>query len=151
MYFTFWGMKMGIARLSPPHQRAGVTAFYVFWITVSALFLFTAGMNAYINIRDNRDIAGPFDIYSDEMFNFIEGNTSSESIVVFFKPRAMRLFTNRDSIMVLECERLKLGDYLAIHKKWDNSQIRPDAVDECGVPLESVFENRRFIVYKVLK
>lgn len=151
IYFVFSGMKTIISRLSPSHRRSGETAFYVFWVTVSALFLFTSGMNAYINIRDNRDIAGPFDPYSDEMFNFIEENTPPESVIVFFKPRAMHLFTDRDSIRATECERLNLGNYVAIHKKWDNSQIPPDMVDECDLPLKSVFENRRFIVYELLK
>jgi hypothetical protein len=53
--------------------------------------------------------------------------------------------------MALECERLTLGDYVALHKKWDNSQIRPDQIDECGYSLQVVFENRRFIVYEIVQ
>ena len=53
--------------------------------------------------------------------------------------------------MILECDRLPLGDYIVISKKAENSQIPPDKIDECGLPLNSVFENRRFLVYQISK
>jgi len=151
IYFAYLGMKTFIERILQGRRQAGYVVLNIFWITISALFLFTSGRNAYINLRDNRDIGGPFDVYSDEMFRFIRENTSTNSVVVFFKPRAMRLFTDRDSIRLDTCDRLTAGDYVSIHKKWDNSQIPPDKIDECGIPLKSVFENRRFIVYQIEK
>ena len=32
-----------------------------------------------------------------------------------------------------------------------NSQVPDDEVDECGIPIQDVFVNRRFLVYKILK
>lgn len=151
IYFTFWGMKTVIARLPGRLQGNGQLAFVAFWLVISGVFLTTSISQAYVNLRNGRAINGPFDAFSTEMFDFIKEETPPESIIIFFKPRAMRLFTERDSIMVLECERLPAGDYVAIHKKWDNSQIQPQDIGECGIPLENVFENRRFIVYKILK
>ena len=151
IYFTFTGMKAVIAKTPSAYQQTGITVFHTFWAAVSTIFLLTSGMNAYVNLQDNRDIAGPFDAYSDEMFNFIRDDTPLDSVVIFFKPRAMSLFTGRYSIRIDECGGLSKGNYVSIHKKWDNSQIPPDEIDECSIPLKSVFENRRFIVYQVLK
>jgi len=150
IYFAFWGAKILFAKVFP-QQPHGQTVINLFFLTISLIFLGTSVFNAYNNLKSGREIAGPFDPYSDDLFEFVKANTSADSVVIFFKPRAMHLFTNRDSVMVLECDRLSLGDYVAIHKKWDNSQIPPEQIDECGFPLNSVFENRRFIVYQILK
>jgi hypothetical protein len=83
------------------------------------------------------------------MFAFIREETPKDSVVIFFKPRAMHLFTDRDSIMSIECDRLLLGDYVALHKTWEYSQILPKDINACNLPLEPVFENGRFIVYKL--
>jgi len=144
-------MKTVIAKISLRYYQTGTTVFHTFWVAISAIFLLTSGMNAYTNLQSNRDIAGPFDVYSDEMFKFIRDEIPLDSIVIFFKPRAMSLFTDRYSIRIDECAGLAEGDYVSIHKKWDNSQIPPDEIDECGFPLKSVFENRRFVVFQILK
>jgi hypothetical protein len=151
IYFTFTGMKAIIAKAPSAYQQTGTNFFHAFWIAIAVIFLLTSSMNAYVNLQNNRDIAGPFDVYSDEMFNFIREETPSDSVVIFFKPRAMSLFTGRYSIRIDECGGLLKGNYVSIHKKWDNSQIPPDEIDECGFPLKSVFENRRFIVFQILK
>ena len=150
IYFAFWGVRTLITKFVSQQQR-GQTLANVLFLAIAFAFFGTSTLNAYNNLKSGREIAGPFDPYSDELFEFIKDNTPVDSVVIFFKPRAMRLFTDRDSVMVLECDRLSLGDYVAIHKKWDNSQIPPDQLDECGVPLSSVFENRRFVVYQILK
>jgi 4-amino-4-deoxy-L-arabinose transferase-like glycosyltransferase len=104
------------------------------------------------NLQNGREINGPFDPYSQEMFSFIREKTPTDSVVIFFRPRAMRLLGGRNSFLSTECERVPLGDYLATSKKADDSlQIAADQVEECGLPLEPVFENRRFIVYQVRK
>jgi hypothetical protein len=53
-------------------------------------------------------------------------------------------------LALTECERLTEGDYLALSKKvGENLQIPPEHIDECNLPLDKVFENRRFIVYRL--
>ena len=70
---------------------------------------------------------------------------------MFFKPRAMRLMTDRDSLALTECDRMMEGDYLALSKKvGENLQIPPEYIDDCNLPLEMVFQNRRFVVYKLV-
>jgi hypothetical protein len=102
------------------------------------------------NLRGGRVINGPFDAYSAEMFAFIRDETLPDSVVVFFRPRAMRLLGERDSFLSTECARLPMGDYLSLSKKADDSlQIPEDQIQGCGLSLTPVFENRRFIVYRI--
>ena len=64
----------------------------------------------------------------------------------------MRLFTDRNALALTECDRMTEGDYLVLSKKvGENLQIPPERIDECELPLEVVFENRRFIVFRVVK
>jgi hypothetical protein len=117
-----------------------------------ALFAYNAGWNAYANLQNQREINGPFDPFSIETYEYIKNNTPPESVIVFFKPRAMRLMTGRDALALTECERVPEGDYLALSKKvGENLQIPPERIKECKLPLDKVFENRRFLVYQVIR
>jgi hypothetical protein len=151
IYFAFQGVNVSVRKLPDNYRPLSTGMFYLFWIVFAGTFLFNSGARAYSNLQNNRKINGPFDSYSDEVFNYIRTETSPDSVVVFFKPRAMRLFTNRNSIMVLECENLLLGDYVVLHKNWEYSQILPKDIQSCNLPLKDVFENQRFIVYETPK
>ena len=87
------------------------------------------------------------------MFAYLREKTPSQSIVIFFRPRALRLFTDRDSFMTERCADLPKGDYLALSEKvGDNGQIAPEELGKCKeVKLEEVFNNKRFTVYKINK
>jgi 4-amino-4-deoxy-L-arabinose transferase-like glycosyltransferase len=151
IYFAFQGVKAVIKLLPETYHPFARWINYALWIALVGIFLLTSGTRAYTNLKDDRKINGPFDSVSDEMFDYIKIETPSDSVIVFFKPRAMRLFTNRDSIMSVECDRLLLGDYVALHKNWEYSQILPDEIGNCNLHLKEVFENRRFIVYEIPK
>lgn len=150
VYFIFQGINFIVSTLKQ-YRAAGRYAAYIFWLGVILIFFYTAADSAYRNLQNDRQIGGPFDSYSKELYEFIKEKTPRDSVIVFFKPRAMRLMTDRDSFMSTECERLPLGNYVAISKKAENSQLSPYEIDDCGIPLKSVFENRRFIVYQIQK
>lgn len=151
IYFSFNGLLASVRTLPKKQRATGKTGVYLFWLMIAGIFLFDSGISAYTNLKNERMINGPFDSFSDEMFNYIKADTLDDSVIVFFKPRAMRLFTDRDSIMSLECNRLLLGDYVALHKTWEYSQILPGEIQNCNIPMDLVFENRRFLVYEILK
>jgi len=152
IYFTFWGLKNTIAKLPESYRLAGQRAHYTFWILIACMFLFTSSARAINNIQNNRDVNGPFDPFSMEVYEYINEKTPSDSVVVFFKPRVMVLMTGHNTIMSTECDRILLGDYLVLSRKVeDNQQIPPDDIKSCGLPLEQVLKNQRFIVYEILK
>lgn len=151
IYFVFQGIKTIVGKLPEKSRTVSTWTVSLLWIALAGTFLFNSGTRSYSNLQSGRNINGPFESYSDEVFKYIKDETPPDSVIVFFKPRAMRLFTDRDSIMVLECENLLKGDYFVQHKNWEYSQILPDEIGACNLPLKTVFENRKFIVYEIPK
>ena len=152
IYFTFQGMKFVAQKLPEKYSSVGHRAVYGFWSLMALVFLFTSGINAYTNLQNDRGINGPFDPYSKEVYKYIQEETPAHSVVIFFKPRAMRLMTGHNSIMSTECDRMLKGDYLVLSLKVGrNLQIPPEEIDACNLPLSEVLKNSRFIVYKVQK
>ncbi len=131
-------------------QPVFVKAAFGVWLVITLLSLGISTWNGWANLQSGREINGPFDPNSAQMFEFIREKTPRDSIVIFFKPRAMRLLTDRDSFMTENCADLTKGDYLVIHEKQgSNGQLTQQSAEACGVPLESVFNNKRFTVYQI--
>ena len=152
IYFTFQGMKTSIHKLPEKYHRIGEGIFYGFWLLIVGIFLFNSAIRAYNNMRNGGNINGPFDPVSREVYSYIKEKTPSDSILIFFKPRAMRLMTDHDTLMINQCEGMLKGDYIILSKKvGENNQVPPERIDSCGLPLDNIFENRRFIIYEILK
>lgn len=151
VYFAVQGGRTIRDQIPEKGQFAFGVLVYTTFVGVIVLFLVVSTGNALGNLQEKRAINGPFDPFSIETYDFIKNNTPPDSVIVFFKPRAMRLMTDRDALALTECERMPEGDYLALSKKvGENLQIPPERIDECNLPLDMVFQNRRFIVYRVL-
>ena len=152
VYFTFQGMKAAARKLPQRYASYGLGAVHGFWIVVTLSFLLTSSAHAYINLKNGRMINGPFDSYSREVYDYIQEKTPGDSVIVFFKPRAMHLLTGHDSIMSTECERILKGDVLVLSRKvGPNQQIPPEEIGACNLQLDEVLRNNRFIVYKIQK
>ncbi len=150
LIFAFDGMKLTAARLKTGWKKPVGIALTGFWLLLIVVSFVISLNAARENLSTDRATNGPFDPVSAEMFAFLREKTPAESVVIFFKPRALRLFTNRDSFMTERCADLPKGDYLTLSKKVeDNGQIAPEEIASCtGVKLEEVFSNRRFTIYK---
>jgi hypothetical protein len=143
-------MKFTFEKISAPNPRLGQWGLYGFWALIALSFLLRSGSQAITNLQFDRDINGPFDPFSKEVYKYIQEETSEDSVVVFFKPRVMKMMTDRDSIMSMECERILKGDYLVLSRKvGENQQIPPEEIDSCHLPLNQVLKNNRFIVYEI--
>lgn len=152
VYFALQGLHATLQKIGNDRRAVLQTGAFVYLLLIAAFFAYHAGWNAYANLRDGREINGPFDPFSVETYDFIKNNTPPDSVIVFFKPRALRLMTGRDALALTECERIPEGDYLALSKKvGENLQIPPEQIEECSLPLKVVFENRRFLLYQVIK
>ena len=151
IYFVFHGMKFIVQKLPKNGQIWGGRCFALFWLVIIGISLFRSSTEAYANLSRDRKAPDAFEDYSMDMYNFIQDKTPPDSIIVFFKPRAMRLFTDRDSYMALTCSELTRGDYVVLNKIAENSQVPPNEIGGCGIPLKEVFESRRFIVYEIIQ
>jgi hypothetical protein len=152
VYFIFQGMKFLVGRLPEKYRQVGQTVFSGFWILIAGIFLVQSSLTAYANLRNHRAINGPFDPYSTEVYTYIKEETPPESVVIFFKPRVMVMMTEHPTIMSMECDRMRKGDYVVLSRKvGENQQIPPEEIDTCNLPLEQVLKNNRFVVYKIQK
>ena len=123
---------------------------------IAVLFLRYAAEQAYDNIAAHRTVSsGFFAKASQEMFSFVRDYTPKDSIIVFFKPRAMRLFTNRRSIQTNRLSDLQSGNYLCVLKdiprRDASAQISDSTIEQLGSErkLDLVFENAEFLLYRV--
>jgi len=153
LLFAFDGMNLATARLRADWRKPTGRVLTGFWLLLIVVSFGVSFGYARDNLSSDRATNGPFDSVSAEMFAFLREKTPAESIVVFFKPRALRLFTDRDAFMTDLCADLPKGDYLSLSEKaGDNGQIAPEKIANCtGVKLEKVFNNKRFTVYKINK
>jgi len=116
--------------------------------------------NACTNmIHHRKTISGPYTETSQSMFSFIRSNTEKESIIVFLKPRLMRMMTDRKSLMLRKKEDLSRGDYLCLYPPTQSKvlaaqfrdQVSPDTMQDLlkqEVAL-LIYENSEFQVYKL--
>jgi hypothetical protein len=150
IYFALQGIRMTLSKFGENKRTIMQKGVYAYLILIPILFIYISGANAYGNLRADREINGPFDPYSIETYDYIKNETSPDSTVVFFKPRAMHLMTDRKALALTECDRISEGDYLVLSKKvGENLQIPPEQIGECDLPLDKVYENRRFIIYAI--
>ena len=122
-------------------------------LIVLTYFGINSAGNAYANMIHHREtFSGPYTATSQDMFSFIRSNTEKESTIVFFKPRLMRMMTDRKSIMLRTKDELSRGDYLCLYLPTQiRDQVSPDTMQDLlkqpGALL--IFENSEFQVYKL--
>ncbi|HWS24080.1 MAG TPA: hypothetical protein VN226_06585 [Anaerolineales bacterium] len=118
---------------------------------LTIFYLYGGVMSGIRNLNAERDISGPFDPYSYAAYEAIREETSPDDVIVFFKPRALYLFTERASFAQDSCDGLADGNFVLINKKQDNNlQLTPDSILDCPqVDSAAIFSNKRFVLYKL--
>ena len=153
VYFSFSGMKTAALRLNEQYRTAITALIYAFWGILIIASLFGSAMLAYANLQNDRKLSGPFDSYSIAAYQFIINNTAANDAVIFFKPRVMRLMTNRDSLAIDNCKQLHNKEgYIVIDKIVETRrQVSAEAILQCNLKITQVFENPAFIIYQAQK
>ena len=126
------------------------------WVALALVSLAACAQLSWDNMAagrafDGRSL-GAFSPGSSAMFEFVRENTPADSVVIFFKPRTMRLRADRAAFMTLDCQDLPKGDYVVVYdSEHGYDQIEPAAVTRCNpaVSLVSVYDHYDFIVYEV--
>ena len=109
--------------------------------------------NVLNTIHNNSIVTdGPCSNSAIEMFKFVQLNTDSKSIIVFFKPRAMTLNTSRKSIMVTRLKELPYGDYVCLYLR----DIPCDQLSKVAVgkliksgAFERIYRNDDFALFRL--
>jgi hypothetical protein len=151
VYFVFKGLSCVKVRLDVSTinlSRNGLCQICASLLL--AFFVIQSIHGAYNNIKKSdqpRNVASPFDATSREMFKFISENTNKDSVIIFFKPRAMRLITDRRSIRACNLAEILRGDYFVLYKNF--GFLPKNTRNNLPPSLEIIFENRFFKIFKV--
>lgn len=152
VYFAYQGMTAASFALTSRFARAGSWLTRAFWLAIALSFAWTSLAAARDNLAQGRGPYGNvFDPLSLEMFEFVKSDTPPESVVAFYKPRALRLFTGRDTLLIDDCNALGKADYVVLRKsRGAVDQIAPAEIAACNpsVRVTEAFENGKFIVYR---
>ena len=153
VYFSFSGMKTAALRLNEQYRKAVTALIYTFWSILLIACLLNSTMLAYANLQNDRNLSGPFDSNSIAAYQFIINNTEANDVVIFFKPRVMRLMTNHDSLAIDNCKQLHNKDgYIVIAKTVETRrQVSDEAIPQCNLKIKQVFENLAFVIYQAQK
>lgn len=153
VYFAYQGMTAASFALTSQFPRAGQWLTRLFWWTIVAAFAWTSLSAARDNLAQGRGPYGNvFDPLSIEMFDYVKSQTPADAVVAFYKPRALRLFTDRNSLLIDKCDALPLAKYVVLRKSRGGvDQISPDQIESCNPSLQAVkvFMNAKFLVYEI--
>ncbi len=151
--FAFQGMKEAAGKLRPGLRRRAVSLLYTLWIGLAVVSLGASLVEARDNLlRGRQDADGPFSTGAIPMFSFIRNATPADSVIVFRKPRAMHLFTDRDSILASDCADLAKGNFVVIAKeRTAYDQLPLDRIEACdaSVSLTRVSGKGDFVIYSI--
>jgi hypothetical protein len=149
IYFAYRGMQAGALAMTERYRRAGPLLARAVWVAVLAVFALTSFRLARTNLLNQRATGdGPFTPSSTEMFEVIKTRTAPDSVVLFLKPRAMRLMTGRDALLIDQCDQLGKGQYAVIQKtRGAVDQVRPTDITTCNKALDvtPIFENQQYV------
>jgi hypothetical protein len=122
-------------------------------LLVLAFFGIRSTTNAWGNLASHRETTlGPYVASAQEMFTFIRSRTEPESRIVFFKPRAMRMLTDRKSLALTDGAALAAGDYVCLYLTGsDGDQVSYDVIERLvdRDAARLVFANSDFKVYHI--
>lgn len=149
VYFLILGLRwLGLA-------VSGIGEFYTLPLAGLALaFAVSSAYLTYCNLSRERSVPqGPYTEHATEMFAFITHNTSLEDVIVFRKPRVMRLFTGRPSLMIDKVDDVGRGKVLVFDKsqnqKWHQLKAPEKEVLVSDKKIDLVFQNDEFEVYRL--
>ena len=124
-------------------------------IVIIVFFLRIAIKDVSKNLTQQRqEKEGPYLSTSKELFSFISYNTKNDNIIVFFKPRVMRLFTNRQSVMIDQVDKIIQGDYFCQYLRVDgHNQIgNHDVISLLEKEIiRLIYQNKDFKLYRIIK
>ncbi len=154
LFFFLVGMEWVIRAMDGIDQwvvfaaAAGCVLLVAFFFSRQTLKLDLA------NFRDHRETtSGPYSPASGEMFDYVKSNTDPSAVIVFFKPRAMRLVAGRPSLEWNNASELPPGQYLCLYR-FENEGSQLSAADAAALvaagKLKLIFENSDFQLFQIL-
>jgi len=144
IYFVFIGLRTSEVWC----MRQKITAQLPSLALLSILVLMSI-VQIHRNISRNFIYSdGPYTKDAQEMFAFIRQVVPRDEIVVFCKPRAMRLFTGRDTVLYDNVDDFKYLHWYVVDKNNLQSIDKERVFLFAKHPATIAYENSQFLVYK---
>jgi hypothetical protein len=150
--FSISGMHFLVDEFAGAAQKIGTMILRLLWSGFILAALVSSISSAWHKLETDRKIDGPFDANSAQMFAFVRNEIPADEPVVFFKPRAMSLFTGHRSFMANTCKDIMGAGFVAIHKTMGNyDQVPKDDFVDCRYMngAKVVFSNDTFDIYEL--
>jgi hypothetical protein len=148
MYFVFAGFSDTCRLVSKRLQFMSRMLALIVCFVILASFLMYSLEFVIRNLQNGRPTGEIYAPSSMEMFNYISQNSRQDDVIVFFKPRVMRLMTHRRTIVANRCAELGQGDYIVFYQNASSYlQVPFNSLDSCGLGLTKVFGNSRFTIF----
>jgi len=159
MYFLFLGLSnISVSyTLSDKYNFAPINAVYLVGTGLLVISLLSVSHTTYKNIIFNKTevIEGPYSPDSIELFNYINEHTKKDDSIIFHKPRAMVLYTDRKSFAMgnqnFTPDKAFNSDakYIAINKtKYLSYDL---TLQDFQGKLDCEFENKSFLLCDLKK
>jgi hypothetical protein len=118
-------------------------------VLIALLFIGAITSNFYrIDLRDERNIEGPYSPAATELFRYIREQPSAIEPVAFFKPRAMRLLGGKDAVLVREIDSTKSVNSIAIFREPEASRWQLSGGQVAALrDFRPTFRNEYFTLY----
>jgi hypothetical protein len=144
---------LGLRTLGKSVRRIG--PFYILpLVGLSLAFALSSAYLTYSNLAQNRPVPrGPYTTHAIEMLDFIREHTSQDEVIIFRKPRVMRLFTARQALMIVSNGDVQQGDILVVDKNVQSFQLKKPEKEALleEQKMDLVFANQEFEVYRLKK
>lgn len=153
VHFALVGLRWCSEALETRWTGAGKYLAPALLAFVVVYFFQSVRDRALVNIYADRKVSsGPFAEASQDIFSFIREKTPPDSVIVFFNPRVMRMFTDRRSIRLDNTADLSRGSHLCIYLRTDGYNRFPENSVEPLVKsgkLRLMYANSDFRLYEI--
>jgi len=147
LYFSFVGLDLIQHKMTRTMglNHVGTLAAAI----ILVLFMHGTGMHLYSRYGENgTTVDGPYRKESMKMFDYIRDNTPKDSVIIFFKPRAMTLYTERFSAMTTDFEKaIRCGGDYAVIKRTNSWDVILKGHEH---EVKEVFSNDEFRIYNLV-
>ena len=146
--FYIYFLLIGLRSLNV-YKKNLVTRKNFFSYILLLVFFFFSIFQIYENAQNGFKVKnGPYNKESQELFNYIKTSVPKNNTIIFFKPRVLTLFTERNSVLYNKIDDFKIREWYVVNKKSQLilNQKRNELFDK--FPAKISYENSRFILYK---
>lgn len=152
IYFLFvvYGLEIFNNTLSKFSKNNLLKALIYIPLVVINFYFFNSSYELAKQIQASKErvLHGPFSEMAIEMYSFIKENTSIEDVIIFRKPRAMRLMSERNSIVLNDITSVKNGQYIVLDKDEESIKLSNDLQTQKR-SVKKLFHNSEFEIYLV--